>query len=602
MTNDGLATVPRVRADLLLVHAPAFFDFRNREDIYFPYLSSADAVPITPLYEYFPVGFKTLQRFLGDRGHDVRIVNLCTVLLKYPGLDIRALIQALDVKLIGIDLHWMVHVQGCLEIASLIKAIRPEVPIIFGGISSTYYAQELIRYPFIDMVMCGYDTHEPMAVLLDALKGGQGFHNVPNLLWKKSPADILDNGFTHTPDTFSCGINWSTSPRASQRQTAPILEFLSLQNTGCAYNCGWCGGSRDAFRRINKRRRAMARKPLAEVAYELRTVTQIPGQDTYHFYSANSYNESRESMAFFLDRIGETSLKSISYEQFHLTPDDVVQHMARVNRRTTITLSPESHDMRVAKLAGRGVYTPQEMEAWIERALGYGIFEIDIWYFIGMPEQDEQSVMETVDYCHHLLRRFKGKRVMPLICPMIPFLDPASTFFEEPESHGYRVFYRSVEEHRRAMMRASLINRINYETRWLSREDLVRVGYTAVRRLTEAKADVGFFPRGIAQTVLRRIDDALGFIGVVHEIDCIANEEERARQLRSIGAEIRLRNDEIFFTGVANQAFPLNRQIGGRWFDELLWDAAELESAHAAAQGAPDGCFSERDRVAQACL
>src|SRR5688572_8563560 len=75
---------PARRVDLLLIHAPAFFDFRDRDDIYFPYLSTSGDVPITPLYEYFPIGFKSLQRYLSDRGWEVAIVNLATVLLKYP--------------------------------------------------------------------------------------------------------------------------------------------------------------------------------------------------------------------------------------------------------------------------------------------------------------------------------------------------------------------------------------------------------------------------------------------------------------------------------------------------------------------------------------
>jgi hypothetical protein len=38
--DDSLKTAarfPTVRADLMLVHPPAFFDFRDRSDIYFPY-------------------------------------------------------------------------------------------------------------------------------------------------------------------------------------------------------------------------------------------------------------------------------------------------------------------------------------------------------------------------------------------------------------------------------------------------------------------------------------------------------------------------------------------------------------------------------------
>src|SRR5688572_18027509 len=157
---------PRINADFVLIHAPASFDFRGRGDIYYPYLSTSGDVPITPLYEYFPVGFKTIQRFLSDRGFEVAILNLSTVLLKYPHVDVKAVLGAIDAKLIGIDLHWMVHVQGSLEVARLIKELHADTPIIFGGISSTYYAKELIQYPFIDMVMKGYDTHEPLITLL----------------------------------------------------------------------------------------------------------------------------------------------------------------------------------------------------------------------------------------------------------------------------------------------------------------------------------------------------------------------------------------------------------------------------------------------------
>jgi clorobiocin biosynthesis protein CloN6 len=180
---------------------------------------------------------------------------------------------------------------------------------------------------------------------------------------------------------------------------------------------------------------------------------------------------------------------------------------------------------------------------------------------------------------------------------MIPFLDPASTFFEHPNDHGYRVYYRSAEEHRRGMERASIINRINYETAWLSRADLVHVGFRAVRRLMEAKADLGYLPGSWVREYNRRIDDALEFIDVVHEIDCIADARARGRELERIGDDIRTRNDAVLFGGIQNQAFPVNREVGGRWFDELGWSPDLLDepaatdtkrpSLNAAPPGAP---------------
>jgi clorobiocin biosynthesis protein CloN6 len=572
-------TLPSLKADTVFIHAPAFFDFRNRRDIYFPFLGTSGDVPITPLYEYFPVGFKTLQRFLGEQGYDMRIINLSSVLLRFPGICVDTLLQALDTPLIGIDLHWMVHVQGSLALAKKIHEVRPDIKVIFGGISSTYYARELITYPFVDLVMRGYDTHAPMLALLRAMQHGSNLADIPNLLWKDGSGAIRENDFSHKPASYACGIDWSHQPREAQESaTIPILEILSTQNAGCAYNCGWCGGSREAFRRVFQRHRTMARKPLEEIDYEFQTMRKLPNVDKYHFYSVGSYNESPPAMRRFLDQVGETNLKSVSYEQFHLTRDDMLKQMAATNKRTIITLSPESHDPVIARLAGRGVYSNQEMEAWVERALGYGIFQIDIWYFIGMPQQGPASVQETVQYCLHLLEKFKGQNVNPMICPMIPFLDPASTFFEYPQDHGYRVFFRTAEEHRQGMERASLINRINYETRWLSREQLVDVGFHAVRSLMEAKAACSVLPRSCVADYNARIDDALQFIPVVHEADNIADPVERARELDLLGDEILRRNNLILFNGVMNQAFPLHRGIGGRWFDEMGWDPQTLQS------------------------
>ena len=162
---------------------------------------------------------------------------------------------------------------------------------------------------------------------------------------------------------------------------------------------------------------------------------------------------------------------------------------------------------------------------------------------------------------------------------MIPFLDPASTFFVEPDKHGYRVFHRTVEDHRRGMERASIINRMNYETRWLQRADLVDVGFRAVKGLMEAKGELGHLPTSWTKAFNDRVDDALQFIGVVHEVDGIVDSQARSQELEKLGDEILKRNNFVFSGDVSNQAFPVSRQIGGRWFDEIGWPDEVLDAA-----------------------
>jgi clorobiocin biosynthesis protein CloN6 len=181
-----------------------------------------------------------------------------------------------------------------------------------------------------------------------------------------------------------------------------------------------------------------------------------------------------------------------------------------------------------------------------------------------------------LDYCGRLLYKFSGMRVIPAMCPMIPCLDPGSTFFCHPEDHGYRVFYRTVEEHRRGMQRPSIIGRTNYETRWLSRSDLVCVGFRAVAELMQMRAGTRQLPSSLVGSIRARIDDAIRLTQDVERVDGLAD-PERARALAALGDEIERRNREIFFAGVANQAYPVARQVGHRWFDELGWRIADLD-------------------------
>jgi len=352
-----------------------------------------------------------------------------------------------------------------------------------------------------------------------------------------------------------------------------------VRSAGCSFNCGWCGGSRDAFRRIFGTSRTSAPKSKAASAFEWSTLQQNPQCSSTHFYSVGTYNLSKTELLGFVESVSDLGVRSVSYEQFHLPSDDVMRAMASANSRSSITLSPESHDREIATRCGRGVYDNAELERWIERAFDCGIHQIDFWYFCGMPGQTVASVMQTVAYGRHLLEKFAGRRLNPMICPMVPFLDPASTFFESPDRHGYRRFCRTLAEHEDAMTRASIIHRMNYETTAMSRDEIVLTGFEAIRQMMEAKAEFGSVPRTFADPYIERICDSIEFTRLVHDADSIPDPVDRARALADLGPEIRQRNEALLYGGVRNQAFPIARAIGGRWFDEYGWSFAELDAS-----------------------
>jgi hypothetical protein len=85
----------------------------------------------------------------------------------------------------------------------------------------------------------------------------------------------------------------------------------------------------------------------------------------------------------------------------------------------------------------------------------------------------------------------KNGVVLPLIAPLAPFIDPGSVIFENPEKYGYRFFCKTLKEHRQAMLMPSWKYALNYETKWMSRDEIVTATYDGALELLRLKEQHG---------------------------------------------------------------------------------------------------------------
>jgi clorobiocin biosynthesis protein CloN6 len=293
---------------------------------------------------------------------------------------------------------------------------------------------------------------------------------------------------------------------------------------------------------------------------ELRTMGDAA--TTTSIYALQCYSETKARLHQYLDGVKEMGYKSVFFEQYHLTDQDTLKKMGQ-STQAYIMLSPESHDPVISKLAGRGNYTMAEMEAWIPKALDAGVAGIMVWFFIGMPQQTPQSVLDTVSYCESLMKKFRGQNVLPLICPMVPFLDPGSRFFEEPHKHGYRIFHKTLEEHRLAMVAPLWHQRLNYETNWLSRRELQEITYEAIARLVTIKGELGVLPASFSRSILTTIDETKLLLDQME--NALVLDGKLSEDLRDV---IRAYNRKILAYS-SDQIIPTPRPFGGRWFDDF---------------------------------
>lgn len=484
-----------MRADLILLHPPSIFRFRELPIFYGPV---SDVIPSSSIFENYPIGFMTLSEYLNRHGVSVRIVNLALKMLMDRSFDPAAFLERLQPAAFGVDLHWLPHVDGSLSLAELLKRLHPEIPVILGGFSATYYRREIMRdYPEVDFVVCGDSTEEPLLQLMQALRGEKDFAAVPNLLWRNRAGEIVENELSWRPENLDhVNFDYSHLIRMGMKYLDPsgYLPFRNwLDNPvtavfvsrGCVHDCASCGGASSAFHRYCRRQRPVFRAPerLAADIRQIATYTGAPIMVIGDLLQAGeAYGE--RFLAAMRDQPVDNHL---AIEFFRPPSAGFVRLAARSIRNFNVEISPESHDPRVRRAFGKH-YDNAELEASLAALLASSCRRVDLFFMVGLPEQDYASVLKTVDYCGELLARSGGDgRLLPMLAPLAPFIDPGSRIFENPQRYGYRLFCRTLREHRAAMLTSTWKQRLNYETRWMSRDDLVNATYDGALALTALK-------------------------------------------------------------------------------------------------------------------
>ena len=539
------------KTHLVLLHAPSVYDFRKKSILYGPV---SDVVPSTTVFEMYPIGFTTLAEHLERHGFRVRIVNLAVRMLNDAKFDVDKQIRPLCPDAFGIDLHWLPHAHGALEMAKMVKKHHPHTPVIFGGLSATYYHQELMDYPAVDYVIRGDSTEEPLLQLMRCIVEGNEPHEVPNLTWRDGQGRIQINPLTYSPENLDhilIDYGYVVKAVGRYRDLANFVPFqrwlgypitAALTCRGCLHNCLTCGGSARAFREFYGRARPAYRAPEA-LAQDIRNIQRFSKGPI--FVLGDIRQAGIDHAERFLKAI-EGFDGQLMFEFFGPSSRDFLQKLGQAVPNFVLEISPESHSEEV-RHAFRRDYSNQELEDTIGYALEAGCQRLDLFFMIGLPRQTYQTVMETVDYCDHLLRRFNKREdrtptVHPFISPLAPFLDPGSLAFEEPEAHGYRLFHRSLEEHRQALLSPNWKYVLNYETEWMNRDEIVASTYEAGLCLNSTKARYGLISRQRAEAVEKRIRKAINLVRQIDDIVTITEERRRSRLLTALKPQVDAAN------------------------------------------------------------
>jgi B12-binding domain/radical SAM domain protein len=559
------------RRDLIFLHPPSIYDFRGKDVFLGPI---ADAVPSTGEFEMYPVGLTSIASFLEKNHYNVQIVNLAHRMMQRSRFDVERYIARQEARVFGIDLHWLPHAQGALAIAEVVKRLHPDSYVLFGGLSASYYHEELIGYPFVDFVIRGDSTEEPVRQLLQGLREGLPLDDVENLTWKQADGSMVANALTFIPTD----LDYVDVPdyRYAMRSVfkygnlsnlIPYIEWMRypltmlLNSRGCTQDCSVCGGSASAYQQIGRRERPAYRSP-EKLAADARTVASFSRAPIFMVHDPRIGGMSRCSEIF--DRLARLKLPNeLILELFFPANGEFFSMVERSVKSWSLEMTIESHNEELRRANGKFPFSNEMLESTIAAALKHGCRKLDLFFMVGIPHQTYDKAIEAVDYYRHLLERFgEGGKVHAYVSPLSPFLDPGSRAFEDP-AFGYQVRYRTLEEHRQALTQISWKDMLSFETEAMSREEIARASYHVAGELNELKYEHGLIDAPTYAAVSHSLAAAEA---VLTEIDRTATlpADKRAAALALIRKQIQTANGAAL-CGVDELKWPLSQRfhVGG---------------------------------------
>lgn len=167
---EKVELVSKEKIDCLFIHIPNFVSFKSYE---------------VGNFMIMPMGILAIADCLHRNGHTSRIIHLGLKKIKNSQFSLEDYIRSIEVKIVGVPLHWAGQSFNIIETVKKIKMIKPDIITVLGGFTASFFDQEIMsHFKNIDFIIRG-DGEIPLLKLVQELsKPRPHLAGVPNLTWR----------------------------------------------------------------------------------------------------------------------------------------------------------------------------------------------------------------------------------------------------------------------------------------------------------------------------------------------------------------------------------------------------------------------------------
>ncbi len=437
-----------------------------------------------------PIGLFSMANLLRRNGINCQILNIAVEKSLDRNFSVVEYINKTSPRVIGIGLHWYVHLFNVIELARKIRE-NSSVKIVLGGFTASIFSRDILTdYSFIDAVIDGEGEIPMLSFVRKVLKEETDFSDVANLVFRNNRGHIerSNKQFQATSEELNsydysdiCALKNHKS-YFNLAVSSPIATYYPMPNKinsivqlvtgrGCGNNCFNCGASSQALSTTNFKPCVRYRdhkvvikeiNSFVELGYRNFAIVYNP-EDDYSYYLRLFEIIRKEKI-----RIG------VSFDSWFIPPRQFIDEFSNTFdlNYSALGLTIESGSLQMRRQFNKFSVTNEQIMDLLVYLDRKGIFT-NVHFTIGLPNETKADIQETVNLM--LKMRKKNNHV---IINTIP-IEPGSPLSVYPERFNVKIFRKTLLDYLEFSKDMANIkyprHPMGYETSQFSETDLQKI-------------------------------------------------------------------------------------------------------------------------------
>jgi radical SAM superfamily enzyme YgiQ (UPF0313 family) len=346
---------------------------------------------IGSLIKYAPMGLIAVAAYLRAQIKDLEIKIYDANVEEDSSLkNIVNYILADQPQILGLT-GMTTNINAALEIATAIKANKPEIIIVVGGIHCTVLPSEVLAHPAVDFIVIG-EGEITAAELVKNIDQPQNFKNIAGLGYKENGQIFINRRRELIQNIDELPIPAYDLLKIDKYHSAYAQKkpFISmLRSRGCPYRCIFCG-VQNMFGRIF--RVQSPERTIKEIDY-LREKFQIKEIG----FKDSEFTINLPNLIKFCDLLIEKKYELVwsCNARVDRTDVELYKKMAAAGCHT-VSFGIESGDQNILEVMKKDINLEQARQA-VKAAQKAGI-KASAGFIIGTPQETKETIEKTIEF------------------------------------------------------------------------------------------------------------------------------------------------------------------------------------------------------------